>query len=302
MKKLFWAKSFPVFFLLAGMILSCTSSPDGDTLSADYYNLARDFQELGEYDRAEYYYELCLERDRDDRESRYNLALMYLSQGKADDALSQLKKLKGYDDSHRAVLNSMAIAYSLKEEWEEALELYDQVLKEFPWDETALYNGALIYTKQEEEGSDELALQWLEKLWERDKSYQTAMALWERSEDRIPSERLLILEEAETSTEEELLELNKKKFDLYLDAGLKEEALSLTESLKSGDEDKAGWYWFKEGELLLTLYRTEEGMAAIRESFRKGFKDNSELEKLYDQLAPSLMESIKMMESLYFSE
>ncbi|MDC7222730.1 MAG: tetratricopeptide repeat protein [Spirochaetales bacterium] len=299
MKRRFSVKPLLLILALTGCFFSCTLGPEEEVLVGDYYNLARDFQDLGEYDRAEYYYKLCLERTPDDRQSRYNLALMYLTQGEADRALDQLKKLHHADEAQLSVMNSMAIAYSLKEEWEEALSWYDKVLEQFPWDETALYNGALIYTKMEK---PEESLAWLEKLWERDKSYQTAMALWDRTGELSAEERLVYLEGAESSDEDELTELYKKKFDLYWEVDLKEEALLLADTLKTADPDNAGLYWFKEGEILLEQYRLEEGLAAVREAFRKGFQDEAELTALLDQLAPSYREVLEELEGLYFPD
>jgi lipopolysaccharide biosynthesis regulator YciM len=299
LKKLFWVRRFlPVLFCF-GTLFSCVQGPEEETLHIDYYNLAREFYDLGDYDRAEYYYSLVLGEDSSNRESRYNLALLYLKQGEGNKALGHLKKLYAADEANLSVMNSIGIAYSLKEEWEDALEWYGKVLELFPWDETALYNGALIYTKQE---NTEESLKWLEKLWERDKSYQTAMALWERTSDKTAEERRGYLEEAETSDEDEIKELDIMKFDFYLSENYTEEALLLVDNLKEEDSENEGWYCFKEGELLLSLYRIEEGLAAVREAFRKGFHESADLEAFAEQLSPGYREVFEELEELYFSK
>ena len=295
MKRPFWARVLAPLLFLA--LFSCAHTPEQGVLADDYYNLARDFHRLGEYGRAEFYYGASLDLEPKSRDSLYNLALLYLETGNGDKALDSLNRLYGLDENNLLVMNALGLAFSLREEWDEALAWYDRVLEQFPWDRTALFNSALILSEQENPSE---ALSRLDRLWERDKSYRTAMALWEKTGDRPAEVRREYLESAETEDEGELLDLKRRRFDFYLIQKMDEEALSLAGRLKEEDSEKGGWYWFKEGELLLKQYRIEEGLASVREAFRKGFDRSGDVAALADQLAPSYRDAVLEMEKLYF--
>ncbi|MBN2626650.1 MAG: tetratricopeptide repeat protein, partial [Spirochaetales bacterium] len=284
---------------LALLFFSCAGGPEGDVLRADYFNLARDLQDAGRYERAEYYYKLALRGDGERGDSLFNLSLLYLETDRTDMALDCLNELYGRDRENLIVMDNLGVVYSRREEWDQALDWYKKVLEIFPWDRTALYNGALIYTRKE---MPHESLAWLEKLRERDKGYKTAMALWERSDEKSWQEKLLCLEETETETESEKLDISRKKLDLYRDNGMDREALALLAVLKESDPDRAGEYLFSEGELLLLANRSEEGLRALREAFRKGYKDEGRLSALKVQFSPSLQENINQLVALYFPE
>ncbi len=298
MKRPFWDKPVPLI-LLALLFFSCAGGPEGDVLRADYFNLARDLHDAGRYERAEYYYRLSLKGDEERGDSLFNLSLLYLETNRTDMSLDCLNELYARDRENLMVMDNLGVVYSRKEEWDLALDWYGKVLEIFPWDRTALYNGALIYTRKEM--ADE-SLAWLEKLRERDKSYRTAMALWERSADKTWREKILFLEETETGTEEEKLDISRRKLDLYLENGMDREALALLAVLKESDPDRAGEYLFSEGELLLLDNQSEEGLRALREAFRKGYRDVGRLSALKVQFSPSLLENINQLEALYFPE
>ena len=298
MKRPFSARLLFLFSVLA-VFFSCAGTPEGEHLADDYYNLAREFHRLGLYDRAKNYYLICLDREPEGRDALYNLALVYLETGNPDKALPFLEKLFSFDRNNLVIMDALGIAYSLKEEWDVSLSWYDRVLEIFPWDGTALYNSALILSDQEKPGE---ALERLDRLWTRDKSYRTAIALWERTEERTAEVRGEYLESAVTEDEDQKVDLMKREFTFYLTQNREDEALVLAGELKEKDPEQEGWYWFKEGELLLRQYRTEEGLTSVREAFRKGFHRESDISALAEQLAPNYRNIIREMEDLYFPE
>jgi len=287
------------FLLLLPLLFSCAGEPEKATLYGDYYNLARDLHGAGRYDRAEFYYLACLKGDRSRGDCLFNLSLLYLETNRPDKALPYLTELHHRDGENLLVMDNLGVAYSLKEEWDEALAWYGRVLEIFPWDRTALYNGALVQTRK---GEGEKSLASLEKLWERDKSYPTAMALWERTGERSPEERLSYLEEAETGEKGEILDLNRKKLDSFLSLERQGEALDLLDILIESDPEREGEYLFTRGILLLNHNQSEEGLTDLREAFRKGYRDGARLSSVKSQLSPSLGEVVNKLESLYFPE
>jgi tetratricopeptide (TPR) repeat protein len=297
LKRPYWASL--LIFLMGIFILSCVHGGRDISLLDDYYNLAREFHEQKIYDRAELYYLECLSLDNDQTDCLFNLALLYLETKRPDKALVYLRKLLERDIQNTLVLNGMGIGYSQKEEWDTALTWYGKTLEQYPWDRVALYNSALVYEKMDK---PDKAQETLETLWERDRSYKTFTALYPYYDKAAIDEKIRLVNGTETEKEEETLHLIELLLELYLQGDFFEEALPLLTNLYESHGSRGAWYLFKKGDLLIHLYRIEEGLNSIRQAFREGFHDQAEIDDLADRLAPSTREVLTQLEELYFPQ
>ena len=164
----------------------------------------------------------------------------------------------------------------------------------------ALYNGALVYIIQED---SEGARKNLETLWERDRSYRTYTALYPYYKNEDSEKKIQILLQVETESEEEKMALEEELLKIYLDDASHEKALPLLDSLYeqriSSHKERGGEYLFIKGDILMSLYRTEEGLSSLRQAFREGYHNRESIADLAGRLAPSTKHILLEWEKLY---
>ena len=266
----------------------------------DYYNLAVELHSIKEYDRAEIYYKKCLSLAKNQNDCLFNLALLYLETERPQHAKPLLEQLLTRDSKNRSVINAMGVVFSQQKEWDQALEWYEKSLSLFPWDFEALYNEALVYDAKEESLK---AREILEILWERERTYRLFTLLYPYYENEENKKKIELLLQVETGGVEEKDAVEKELLNIYLENDSFEEALLLLESLYEREQnkrtEKGGEYLFLKGDLLLSLYRTQEGLTSIREAFRKGYDDRERITDLADRLAPSTRHILLQWEELY---
>ncbi|WKC58093.1 tetratricopeptide repeat protein [Borrelia sp. P9F1] len=139
-----------IFFLPLYLLLSCsTLSGEYQTISDEYYKLAKLNEELGNNQASVSLYERSIKFNLNlNNASSYNFVLAYINLKKYDEAESSLESLLESDPDNILLINLKAYLFLRKDNLEESLKLYLKTLKTAPANKEALFNVFYIYHKR----------------------------------------------------------------------------------------------------------------------------------------------------------
>lgn len=126
------------------LLASCVTGLSRSDLAVDYYNLGNAYADLGRDDKALEYYGKAVNLKPDLVRASYNLARIYLKQGKIDAARKILEDLLARDPKNVMVLQTEAYALFLAGEKEKSLTTYRHALELDPLSPDLLYNLSIV--------------------------------------------------------------------------------------------------------------------------------------------------------------
>lgn len=119
---------FLISFFLSLLILSCASN--SAELARDYYNLGVGYLDQGNYDQARDYLRRSLDLDPNQTRASYNLSRVYILLDNPDAAILLLEDLLLEDAGNIMVRETLAYAYGVKEDWDQAVRVMSGVTRE----------------------------------------------------------------------------------------------------------------------------------------------------------------------------
>ena len=264
--------------LVSVLLAACATTMDRSELATEYYNLGAAFFDLGDLERSADYFSRALEFDASLARASYNLARVYVLQGRFSDAESLLVELRDQEPENTIVLETLAyVAYS-RGDLETAGSIYDDVLEIDPGSVNALYNRAIIAAENDEGDLAASLLREAHSIDDRDKAILNLLASVEDQLGNVDSaiaalESLKDLGAAGSESMLLLAELYQKsqRFDLALDE---------LDNLVAGSDDAGATAeaQFQRGRILLTAAQeTEAGLAALDAAFAAGFSDRDRI-------------------------
>lgn len=260
-------------------VLGCSTVPED--ISSEYYNIGNAYFDVGDYQKAIDYYMKALSDDHPDANKiRYNLAVAYTESGRVNQGLEMFEMLLQLDPENLLVLQSKAYAFYLLGDDESSLEVYDRILEVFEYNETALYNKALILM-----GSDRIAARSvLDKLYEVDSSVEVVMLLGEiYLEDGDKESYAILLEEAVIGNPGDI-RLLEGLAEHYVNEGMFFKAIDYFDELLNVDAyERLPEILFKKAEIqFIELDDYENGYDTLVKALDAGFDDKSQIDQLLD--------------------
>jgi tetratricopeptide (TPR) repeat protein len=143
----FARKSIPVFLgiLFSVTVLSsCVSGLSRGDLANDYYDLGNAYAEIGQDSKALEYYGKAIQLNPLLLRASYNLARIYLKQGRANDALKILRPLITKDPENATLLETEGYALYLLGRKSDARAAYQKAIAINPMSATILNNLAVV--------------------------------------------------------------------------------------------------------------------------------------------------------------
>lgn len=259
------------------LVLGCSSVPE--EISSEYYNIGNAYFDVGDYQKAIDYYMKALDDDHPmANKIRYNLAVAYTESGRVSQGLGLFDVLLQSDPENLLVLQSKAYAHYLLGDDEISIEVYDQILDVFEYDETALFNKALILMNSDRAAARSV----LDKLYVVDTSVEVVLLLGELYlEDGDKESYAILLEQSvvENPDDSRLLE---DLVEYYAIEGSFFKAIEYIDKLLSVDtyEPVAEMLFKKAVILFVELDDYENGYETIVKALDAGFDDKSEIEQL----------------------
>ena len=126
------------------VISSCVSGMSRNDLATDYYDLGNAYAGIGQDAKALEYYGKAISLNPGLASANYNLARIYLKQGKAADALKILRGLLAKDPSNSKMLDTEGYCLYVLDRKQEALAAFRQALGIDPGSATILNNLAVV--------------------------------------------------------------------------------------------------------------------------------------------------------------
>ncbi len=268
-----------IYLLLSVFLISCSTV--SDDISSEYYNIGNAYYDVGNFEKAiEYYNRALAGGSSNENIIRFNLAVAYSESDRLTEGLKHFEFLLEQDPQNLKVLQSVAYAYFLLGNQVEALSVYNQILEIFEFDNTALYNKALILIDDDKDEAEST----LEKLYAIDSSSEVALLLgglyegrgdWESFSEVM--EKALIVDGKNVEILDSL-SLYHEKFDRY------DKSLFFLGKLIEYDvsENLSALYFRK---ALIELLKTEDfdaGLRSLERALDEGFNDQEQMNLLLE--------------------
>lgn len=265
--------------LLAVLMYSCSSVPE--EISSEYYNIGNAYFDVGDYEKAIEYYMKALDDNHPMVNNiRFNLAVAYTESGRVTQGLELFDSLLIQDPDNMMVLQSKAYAFYLLGDDDNSLEVYNRILDVFEYNETALFNKALILM----DSSVSEAQQALEKLFEVDKSAEVVLLLGKIYMEEEDRERYVSLFEEAVISNPGNSQLLKGLADYYREEGKYFKSIDYMDRLLAIDSyDGHADVLFEKAEMLfLDLNDYNNGFETLKRALDAGFDDRGRIGQLID--------------------
>lgn len=269
---------FPLIFIL--LILGCSTV--SQNISSEYYNVGNAYYDVGNFEKAIEYFKKAIEEDDSSvNRIRYNLAIAYSESGRVEEGLKHFFILLDDDPENLQVLQSVAYAYYLNENTEDALLTYNKILSIFEYDSTALYNKAMILI---EKGDREAAKVLLEKLYEVDTSLEVVHQLGSLYREFEMSESYVYLFETALIDNKKDLEILTGLVEYYETEEMYFKVLEFIDVVLDLEElEDSTELLFKKGSILiLELNDYNNGFLNLKNAVESGYKDMEQIKLLLE--------------------
>src|SRR6056297_1167353 len=136
--------------LIAGILISCSTSPARLELAETYYNLGNAYLDLERWNDAESAYARAMDIDPGMYRAGYNMARIYIYNKNYPHAVELLTNLLEKDPSNVMIRESLAWAYLKMGEKKKGEALYRRILLDDPANCDVRYNLSLLLREREE--------------------------------------------------------------------------------------------------------------------------------------------------------
>ncbi|MBN2737591.1 MAG: tetratricopeptide repeat protein [Spirochaetales bacterium] len=267
-----------LLFFMIFILASCQSPPNALEIAKEYYNLGNGYYKLGKIEESMNYYQIALSYDPSLSAARFNLCYAYIDKKDFESAEVQARQLQKLNPGNDEINNVLAYILSQKDQIDEALAIYAEVLERAPENITALNNSAILYWEQKK----------------TDKAIELFNRIIQYDADNLTSfynlGELYVSEGEFTKGIEKLqvyLEQSPEDFQaqLWLARGLRgieeyADALSAYDQSLLLNTNQAG-VWFEKAEiLLLKVLDPQKGEIALEQALSMGYKDVKAIKEL----------------------
>lgn len=259
--------------------MSCSTVPED--ISSEYYNIGNAYYDVENYEKAiEYYSRALVDGNLNENTIRYNLAIAFSESDRLSEGLKHFEFLLEQDPQNLKVLQSVAYAYFLLGNMDEALSFYNQILDIFEFDNTALFNKALILI-DDDKTEAEITLR---KLYAIDSSSEVALLLGGLYEGRGDWDSFLELMEMALIDDEKNVEILDSLSSYYSKFNKYDKALYFLEKLIEYDvaENLPTLYFRKALIELLNTGDFEAGLRSLGKALDEGFEDQEQMKVLLE--------------------
>ena len=284
-KRLYFKHILLIFLLLIMFVVcGCAGGLSRKEASKLYFNLGNAYFELGQNEKAISAYLRALDYDRKMRVASFNLAKTYIDTDRFSDAINILTRM--LRDEPRNVILLSAKAYCIYRfgDFEQALELYNQILEMDPGNVEAIFNSAVINA---DEGSYTEALEKLEILKRkrieedilRRINSKIGEIYYKAGEYRQAIEYLVFTKENEPENIANL----KMLFDSYVQVRSYSSAVDVGSQIINIEKDKD--VLFQLSFIYLTAIEDiERGISYLNQAISGGFSDREKISQLMENL------------------
>ena len=133
--------------------VACASTLSRDELAIEYYNIGAAYFDLGQLDKSSTYLTRAIDLSPRLARASYNLARVYVLQGRYELATDLLNQLLADDPENTLVMATLAYAAYLAGDPEQAARWYDRALARNPTDLDLLQNRATVAMDEEDYAS-----------------------------------------------------------------------------------------------------------------------------------------------------
>lgn len=263
-------------------LVSCASTLTREELAVEYFNLGTAYYEIGDLERSGEYLSRAIQLDETLARASYNLARVYVQQGRFADADDLLAALTSEDPANTVLLATQGYVAYLEGDAESAAAFYDRAIAEDPGDASFHLNRAII---AEEGGEFDLAVTLLRTARELQPGNPQILkhlgtAEWSVGDaDSAIETFLAYIDRAGSDGEVELL-----LAELYQEGAYYDRALELLDAIVERGTDGAlvlSQARFRKAAILLTAAEESElGIAALQAALSGGLSNADEIERL----------------------
>lgn len=266
-----------------------------EEISSEYFNIGNAYYEVGNFEKAiEYYNRALADGNTNENIIRFNLAVAYSESDRLSEGLKHFEFLLGQDPENLKVLQSVAYAYFLLDNKEDALSVYNQILEIFEFDKMALYNKALILIEDDQEEAERT----LEKLYALEGTSEVALLRADLLKEQDDWESFSELMEKALMDDEKNVEILESLALYHENFYQYDNALYFLDKLIEYDvsENLPGYYFRK---ALIELLKTEDyesGYQSLKDALVGGFDDRDRVSALLEE---EQLKNVEQVEALF---
>ena len=289
---------FSVITIVALAIVACASTLSRDELAIEYYNIGSAYFDLEQLDKSATYLTRAIDLSPGLARASYNLARVYVLQGRHESAIDLLDDLLAEDPGNTLVMSTIAYTYYLEGDPEQAARWYDRALSLSPTDLDLLQNRATVAM---DEGDYAVAATLLRRAVDLTDERPVAFLTLARAERALGNDEAAIaayrqyLGRTPTPSPGALFGLAEvlEAQEYYADALDSLERITADEGVDPAVRSRAH---FRRGRLFLTMARDEEfGMDSVRAALDLGFDNADDAAALLASAPPAVVDELRAL-------